>query len=510
MEAIRKFINSDYFYPILLFLFAFLLYARSLTFGLSYLDDYDFLLGNKVFFSDPGNLPRLFLTHVSITGESSMYRPMLNVTFMADTLISNALGLSSWLIPHVSSLIFYATGTLCAYCFLIAAGINQKTAFILSLLFAAHPSLASAAAWIYGRNDPLLAIFMLFAFMIFLKYQKEKKLLLLCGYSIALMCALLTKETAIFFIPLPFLWLFLKNKRFSDKKSFDLFTAANIIPAIAWLFLHSFAELRAMSIDITETAKNLLFLPVFLGKAVFPIFPSCYNMARLADSAWYYIPAALIIIFLFRPAAKENRRMICFGLAWFALLLIPTLANQGKPLFLYEHRLFLPMAGLMFSIAKAAETINADKLFSFLTNRKFAKYLFGIALAFFAATSLIAAENYKGPFLIWSRGLQETHDYYELLDTIGMIHEDYNMPQAAEIFYKRALEKNPKANYVNFRLAKLYLARKMFDETAYYMEREKSINPNFAETPYYKHIEIILKIEKLRKTNKARQSGKAI
>jgi predicted Zn-dependent protease len=59
------------------------------------------------------------------------------------------------------------------------------------------------------------------------------------------------------------------------------------------------------------------------------------------------------------------------------------------------------------------------------------------------------------------------------------------MPYAAEKFYKATLDANPKALFINFRLANLYMSRNMYRTAAYYLEKERARNPDFTTEPYF-------------------------
>ena len=72
-----------------------------------------------------------------------------------------------------------------------------------------------------------------------------------------------------------------------------------------------------------------------------------------------------------------------------------------------------------------------------------------------------------------------------MLDTVGMIHEEFQMPYAAEKFYKAALDANPRALFINFRLAKLYMSRHMYRTAAYYLEKERAGNPDFTKESFF-------------------------
>ena len=308
---------------------------------------------------------------------------------------------------------------------------------------------------------------------------------MLCGFSTAFLCALLTKETAILFIPLPFLWIYLVEGRKPDKKEILKFSTTLFIPVIIWAVLHSCARVRPAEPDLYATLKDCIFLPVYLGKAVFHFLPGCYNMARITKELAYYIPAVLFLMFLFRTETVRNRRGIIFGLLWFTLMLLPTFFHDVKPMFLFEHRLYLPMAGLLYSFAKASETENSTAKTKHLFSHSFLAALSVIFFIFSAAVSQINAQYYSKPLLFWNRAAHETPEYHEMLDTLGMIHEEFRMPQAAEKYYKAALDANPEALFVNFRLAKLYMSRHLYRTAAYYLEKERARNLDFTKEPFF-------------------------
>ena len=70
------------------------------------------------------------------------------------------------------------------------------TACILALLFAAHPAAASAVSWVPGRNDPLLALFVLSSFIFFEDYRRTGELKSLFKYSLLFAAAMFTKESS--------------------------------------------------------------------------------------------------------------------------------------------------------------------------------------------------------------------------------------------------------------------------------------------------------------------------
>lgn len=96
-------------------------------------------------------------------------------------------------------------------------------------------------------------------------------------------------------------------------------------------------------------------LPALLqlaGKAVFPVHQSVFPVMNGQTCAYGLAVTALLAIF-FVKSERKDRGMILFGLAWFAAFLLPPLLrpHAGAIKDVLEHRLYLPMAGLMMALA---------------------------------------------------------------------------------------------------------------------------------------------------------------
>ena len=86
---------------------------------------------------------------------------------------------------------------------------------MFALIFAVHPALNQAVAWIPGRNDSLLALFVLASALAFVRYVENRNWQWLGAYLALSLAALLTKESAVL-LPLIFIPVYgfvLKRKR---------------------------------------------------------------------------------------------------------------------------------------------------------------------------------------------------------------------------------------------------------------------------------------------------------
>src|SRR3989339_275318 len=128
--------------------------------------------------------------------------------------------------------------------------------FMFASLFTAHPALSQAVAWIPGRNDSQLAIFVLLSFLCFAEFLEKRRLYLYIAHLLFFILALLTKETAVglaLICPL-YVWLIAKEKR--DK---NLACAFSLLAITAvWLGIRHLTFLPAQGHTLFQMAASIL------------------------------------------------------------------------------------------------------------------------------------------------------------------------------------------------------------------------------------------------------------
>lgn len=151
---------------------------------------------------DPGIIAKYTaspaLSSILLPGNSYYYRPLLELSFYLD---NKFWGMEPCTM-HLENILLHCANSLLV--FLLARriycdDINPLMPVFATLLFALHPVNVEAVAWIAGRTDPLLTIFILAAFYFSLRWLDRPRkqdmiiaLLMLCA-------ALLVKETALAF-----------------------------------------------------------------------------------------------------------------------------------------------------------------------------------------------------------------------------------------------------------------------------------------------------------------------
>ncbi|MDD3374445.1 MAG: hypothetical protein PHY73_01820 [Candidatus Omnitrophica bacterium] len=154
------------------------IYAQSLFFGFSYLDDNVLILDHINFMKNPMNFPKLFSQDIFFGNQpdAPYYRPILAAVFMLEASLFG----TNPTIYHLTNVIIHLAATCFLFSLLLDLGFSKAKTFILSTLFVVHPVLGQAVYWIPGRNDSLLTLLILiaFSFLFVLSGQGIKSIIL--------------------------------------------------------------------------------------------------------------------------------------------------------------------------------------------------------------------------------------------------------------------------------------------------------------------------------------------
>ncbi|MCX6753986.1 MAG: glycosyltransferase family 39 protein, partial [Candidatus Nomurabacteria bacterium] len=172
-----------------------LVYGATLFFNIVYLDDNVLVTGQYQFNKSLSNIPQAFSQDIFQTplGGGTFYRPIERLTFILDAQFGEGAVI---FMSHFSNVLLHILAICFLFIFLVKLKINKLTAFLFSLIFAVHPLSAQTVAFISGRNDSLLAIFVFPALIFLINYLETRKNKFLVWNLIFLALALFTKETA--------------------------------------------------------------------------------------------------------------------------------------------------------------------------------------------------------------------------------------------------------------------------------------------------------------------------
>lgn len=236
------------------------------------------------------------------------------------------------------------------------AAITAPAAFLAALLFAVHPAQAEAVTYFSGRSMPLMSIFLLSAFIIWLKRpgQPASDAIALGAFALAL----LARETAVVFPALTALVLCLAPRQ--PTGAWRLPVATALVVAIAGLailaghpgyrafFAGAFAHGDALG-NLPDAARGLHYLMLrFTGLRAGSIDPV------LAGDAPLWLPLLLVPALawlLVDPRRRRRHVWLVFGLAWFTIHVAPmySLIPRAEPA--NDRHLYLAAWGPVFALA---------------------------------------------------------------------------------------------------------------------------------------------------------------
>lgn len=175
--------------PLLLFSVILAVYYPAMLSGIHLIDDPGII---SLYSTSPK------LLHILKPGNSYYYRPLVELSFWLD----NCFWSMEPVVMHLENILLHCVNSVLVF-FIARKTINTNTINFASLpvfgalFFALHPVNVEAVAWIAGRTDLLLTMFVLASYYSLLCWLNKPKLLYMFIGLVFLVAAVLTKETAI-------------------------------------------------------------------------------------------------------------------------------------------------------------------------------------------------------------------------------------------------------------------------------------------------------------------------
>lgn len=461
-------------------------YVRTWRFGFIHLDDYQFMVRGGWFFRSWENLPRAFSHDVweFFGEESSLYRPLLLLPrFFEVRVFDGSPG------PfHVLNTALHAASVVAFYALLRALTRSPRAALIWAALLAAHPAHIPVVAWIEGRNNSMLALFVLVAVTLALRALETERRGLIVASAAAFFAALLTKENAIF-TPLLVAGAHLLRAR-------EVAASRPSASVVRWmvgtwtLALLLWGALRSHAIPSTpelawshiaeSLSRNYPGPLLYWGKVFFPVNLAPLPILRDSSLAPGALAAALYAALWARSAPFE-RRVLAFGAGWFLVLISPSLLvdRLTSPVgaIFREDRLYCASMGPLLALAwvsrglierhlNAARALALGALLAALIEGQTLVGRYADGLSFF--TAAVAGSPHSA--------VASTH--------LGDMQVEQGDWVGARTSYERALALNPLCPMLNNNYALLLMHDGEFERADPHFQREVEINPSFRRVHY--------------------------
>jgi protein O-mannosyl-transferase len=464
-RGIERWLSDFRFSLFLLILVTFVLYFRTISLDYTKLDDSIFIVENARFNSDAHNLATAFQRGLFNPTKDAYYRPVFLVDFIIE---SRFFGIR----PagyHFTNVLFHIISVVLLFLFLRKIKIPEVDSFLLALIFAVHPVLSQAVAWIPGRNDMLLMIFFLSCFILVIDYLEKPGSFKFIFQFFFLVLALFTKETAII-IPVIMggvLWLYLK---YSWKKI--LFPVISWITAIGlWLFIRSTATLSgewfSLSVMLQAGLSRLIVVVQYLGKIFLPFNLTVFPVMDDITPVWGIL-AIVILAALIVHSKSYSKPLTYVGLFWFIAFLVPVLiVPKSLNDQVFEHRLYLPLTGILIMLSQVfpftGDISSRNKM-----------VITGALIIVFGIQSFVRIGYYNDAITFWNHAVEGSpHSAYARMLLGTKVEEASDR----ERLFKEAIRLDPDLKNLNYYLAKVLFDRKQSDSAEYYIRKELMHNP---------------------------------
>ncbi|GAB4303562.1 MAG: tetratricopeptide repeat protein [Marinilabiliales bacterium] len=373
-----------------------------------------------------------------------MYQPVTTLTYAFDYKIA---GLSSkWY--HFSNILYHLIVVLLAFFFFKKLTSNELHGFLLSLVFAIHPSNIESIAWISARSTMLFTAFYLLALIFYFNYIKEKQLKFYLLSFIAFLLSCLSKSAAITFpvllIVIDYFFGKINIKSLLGKIPFFIVSIIfGLITIYAREKAHHITDLsdyytfpEMLLITIYSIFRYLIMFFIPHDYSAFYTYPEKIDM--MLPLQYYIVPVLLMLLFsYFFIKSIKKKSKILFGLLFFIVTMSIMLKIIPAGLQVIADRyMYLPIIGIIISVYYLFKP--------FYTRFKYVVFaLFGLYIVFFAYQSNQYIKYWKNDERLFLQTLKHDPDAVPVKNFLGIIYKNKQEYNKALEMYNSILNKYP-------------------------------------------------------------------
>ena len=364
--------------------FALLFAAYSNIFGNAFHFDDSHVVVNNLYIRNLADTGRFF-TDVRTTSalpQNQTYRPIVTLSLAVDYALGH--GLSSRVF-HLDQLLLFALFGIALFFFYLRVmeraspgPLNRFLALFAATLFCVHTANTETMNLMHARSEILSALGIVGGFLVYLGAPRLRRFQL---HLVPMAAGALAKTPAVLLAPLLFVWEFLVpgSEQAAPRSSGTRLKSAMRATApafVAGIALFWFIEKRMAPptlnygggdrIAYAQTQLwvwlhylRLFVLPVGLSADTdLTLIPVWYDTRVIAGAC---VLAALAWVAL-RCSRLPRAWPVTFGLAWFAIGLLPTSSVIPLAEPMNEHRVFLPYIGLVLAAVWGARLLLAGRV----------------------------------------------------------------------------------------------------------------------------------------------------
>jgi hypothetical protein len=472
--------NKAFFSGLLIFLLVFTIYMNVLP-GQFIWDD-DHLVKNNPLIKSWAYLPALFTKDIGAGAglKYYAYRPFQMMSYMADH--------SLWKLDpggyHLTNVVLHALVALAVFWLWTILSGNALLSLLAALLFAVHPIHTEAVDYISGRSDLLGTLFLLSAFIFYVKANEVEKPVyyFLIPFTFAL--GLLSRESTMILPGLLLFYHFIFKKRFKVRPALCILSVA-----LLYLFLRSVVlkgslpPIEAVKTTVFQRAPGFFFALATYLKLLFLPFP--LHMEYGNKLHVFSEPGVLAgVLFLagalfFAVQRRKSAPLVTFSVGWFFISLLPLSNLYPVNAFMAEHWLYLPSIGFFLILASGFERFwDAGKTGILV------RYAMIFLMAFYGGLTFQQNRYWLEPFTFFQRTLEYAPDSGRVYYDMGLAYEAKGKVEDAIVSYQKTIQYTPQDAKAYNNLAILYFQAGKRGPALALFRKAIEVDPGYKEARY--------------------------
>ncbi|MDA3819326.1 MAG: tetratricopeptide repeat protein [Candidatus Delongbacteria bacterium] len=238
--------------------------------------------------------------------------------------------------------------------------------FFTVLWYGLHTANAETINYIIMRGDSLSTMLVVVGLYLYVRFKSKRKYGL---YLIPVVLAILTKQTAVMFFPIQFVYVLLFeheaslydlfNRKGVFKKAFvktlPSFLVCLVFGYVVFVMQRDEAMLEISNVEYMITQPwvmlryfVLFFFPVSLSADTdWQVFQSIFDVRAIVGIVF----VVGLLAYAFKTSRQKETRPISFGILWFFLALMPTSSFIALTQVTNDHRMFFPFVGLVLAVS---------------------------------------------------------------------------------------------------------------------------------------------------------------
>jgi tetratricopeptide (TPR) repeat protein len=414
------------------------------------------------------------------------YRPLFLLWFRLNHAVFG-LNPPGW---HLSTILCHVAVTYLVFALIRRLAKSAWIPFCSATLFAVHPVHLESVAWVSGVTDPLMAVFLIAAFLAYLRFREEGHAKWMAAALGWFCLALLAKETAVVLGVLVFLyaWLYSETRAWASRfatalrHSLAFFALTLLYLAVRARVLHGLSHtvtpLSMRTMALTEPSVVWLYVRHLL----FPVgLSGLYGLpyVQSARSAAFVVPMAALLFVSLTLAwglrRLKDSRLGLFAFGWLVLPILPALwlRTYAEGDIAHDRYLYVPSVGFVLLLALFGAEIARrwparDKQIQLAA-------LVGFTLAY-GAGAFAQQTFWASDLLLYTRAYRIAPQDNLIANDLGTELMEAGDPRGAMTLYLQVLARKPDYWLANYNLGYAYYKTGRFRDAEARLRHAISIN----------------------------------